>query len=78
MSLIKLPLGQLLPGDEIFDRHYNRIDRIGMVERIEKNNDLRSVTVHLFGGGGWSQNWAAKVLVRRVHRGPQRPTRPVA
>ena len=61
----KKPLGQLQPGDVMFERtRAGKMIPLGTVESIEKKPARRSVSVSLVGGGGWAQNWAAKVYVK--------------
>lgn len=70
-GMIRVPLGQLLPGDEVFDRVGRSFKSAGVVKSTAKNVEGRYITVTFEDGHGFSQNWAAKVLVKRGERNAQ-------
>jgi len=64
MAITKKAIGRLVAGDEIVERRRGVWVTVGIVAGIVKNVPGRYITVSYTSGGGYSQNWAAKVWVK--------------
>lgn len=58
----RLPIGRLQAGDEVYERKRDgSFVRLGTVASAEKRTESRDVRVQWVEGGGFTQNWAAKL-----------------
>jgi hypothetical protein len=65
-TIVKIPIGHAQPGDQVFEKRQGRFIEMGRVQSTRKNNELRSITLTLWGGGSFTQNWAGHIFVRRA------------